>query len=113
MFLKFKTYNEGQYGLKPWMANVIMGIVELILVLLWLFGSVITGLGAILSFDIDIVEGWDAGTGFVLAALYLIWNILVWSIKPLRTHFNHRESLWNLLFIAWLIFDGCRLLMGS
>ena len=31
----FKTYNEGQYGLKPWAANLIMGILEFIFVFGW------------------------------------------------------------------------------
>ena len=110
MFLKFKTYNEGQYGLKPWMANLLMGIFEIILVIAWFICSFLVLFSSVLSLDIELVENADAGVGFALAAIYLLWNILVWCIKPLRTKFNCIGSLWNLLFIVWLIFDSFRIL---
>jgi len=98
--------NEGQYAFKPWMANLIMGILELVLVIVWFLGSLLTGMSAMLSLDIEIFEDWDATTSIVLASAYLVWNLLVWIIKPLRTRFNYSESMWNLFFIAWLIFDA-------
>ena len=104
--------NEGQYGFKPWMANLIMGILELGLVIVWFLGSLLTGMSAMLSLDIEIFEEWDAATSIVLAAAYLVWNLLVWIIKPLRTRFNYSESMWNLLFSAWLIFDAIRTLVA-
>ena len=104
--------NEGQYGFKPWMANLIMGILELALVIVWLCGSVLTVISAMLSLDIEIFEEWDATTSIVLAAAYLVWNLLVWIIKPLRTRFNYSESIWNLFFIAWLIYDSIRTMIS-
>lgn len=111
----FKTYNEGQYGLKPWAADLIMGIIELIFVFCWLFGSFFAMIQQILNFDAfeDIVDflNFEAGIGFVLAGLFLVWNLLVWFIKPLRTKFNFKESLWNIVFIVWTIVDSIRLMM--
>ena len=99
-------FNEGQYGLKPWLANLIMGLLEFILVLIWFLGSLLVGFGAIFSFDIELFEAWDATTSITLAAIFLVWNLLVWLIKPLRTKFNYRETWWNLIFIIWLVVDA-------
>ena len=99
-------FNEGQYGLKPWMANLLMGLLEIILVIVWIFGSMLAGLSAIFSLDIEVMSSWDVTTTFVLAGIFLFWNLLVWFVGPLRTKFNYRETWWNLAFIAWLIIDA-------
>ena len=104
--------NEGQYGFKPWMANLIMGIFELAMVIVWFIGSLWGGISAIFSLDIEIMEEWDATTSLILAAAYLVWNLLVWIVKPLRTRFNYTETWWNLLFIAWLVYDAIRIMVG-
>lgn len=96
--------NEGQYGFKPWMANVIMGILELILVIGWFIGGLVVGVGSIMSLDTQLIENWDMGITIALIVIYLIWNLLVWLIKPLRTRFNYRTTFWNIIFIVWLIF---------
>lgn len=95
--------NEGQYKFKPWMANLIMGIIELALVIGWLIGGVITGVKSMMTMDGEAVAKWDVGTTIVLIIIYLIWNILVWCIKPLRTRFNYKATFWNIIFIIWLI----------
>lgn len=96
-------FNEGQYGLKPWMANVIMGLLEFAMIIVWLLGSVLTGFTAALSLDIEVMESWDVTTTIILCAAFLVWNCLVWFIKPLRTKFNWSETKWNVVFIIWLI----------
>ena len=96
-------FNEGQYGLKPWMANVIMGILELVMVVVWFLGSFLGGISAIFSFDLAVIEDWDATTTIALCAGFLVWNCLVWFIKPLRTKFNWAEAKSNIVFIIWLI----------
>ena len=96
-------FNEGQYGFKPWMANLTMGILEIVMVLVWFLGSLLTGISAALSLDIEVMEDWDVATTIALCAAFLVWNLLVWFIKPLRTKFNNSEAKWNLVFIAWLI----------
>ena len=95
--------NEGQCTLKPWLANVIMGLLEVVLVIGWLIGGVLSGMSLIMDLDFDLIDDWDVGTSFVLAGIYLIWNLLVWLIKPLRTRFNYNLSIWNVVFIVWLI----------
>jgi hypothetical protein len=95
--------NEGQYGMKPWLANLLMGILEFVMVVVWLLGSFITGLGAIFSFDFEAFEDWDAASTLVLCGCFLVWNLLVWLIRPLRTKFNYKETWYNLAFIAWLL----------
>ena len=94
---------EGQCKLKPWLANVIMGVLEIVLVIGWLIGGVLSGMSLIMDLDFDLIDDWDEGTSFVLAGLYLVWNLLVWLIKPLRTRFNYKCSIWNVVFIIWLI----------
>lgn len=98
-------FNEGQYGFKPWMANLIMGLLELVMLVVWVLGSFLVGLQHILNFDLVSFDEWDTTTSIILIALFLFWNILVWAIKPLRTKFNYSETWWNLLFIAWLVVD--------
>ena len=95
--------NEGQYGMKPWLANLLMGILEFVMVVVWLLGSFLTGLGAIFSFDFEVLEAWDEASTLALCGGFLVWNLLVWLIKPLRTKFNYRETWWNLAFIVWLL----------
>jgi hypothetical protein len=95
--------NEGQYNLKPWLANLIMGVLEIVLVIGWLIGGVLSGMSLIMDLDFDLIDDWDEGTSFVLAGIYLVWNLLVWLIKPLRTRFNYKCSIWNVVFIIWLI----------
>lgn len=95
--------NEGQYKFKPWMANVIMFILEFILVMGWLFGGILSAFSIAGNLDLGLIEEWDMATSFILAGLYLVWNMLVWFIKPLRTRFNYKCTFWNLIFIAWLI----------
>ena len=48
-------------------------------------------------------------SSLLLAALFVVWNVLVWFIKPLRTIFNYKESLWNVIFIVWLIVDAIQM----
>ena len=103
--------NEGQYALKPWLANLIMGILELVLVVGWLFGGLLIGFKISFSLRFDLFVQWAALTSLILAGLYLVWNLLVWCIKPLRTRFNYNCSFWNLLFIIWLIVDACRMIV--
>lgn len=96
-------FNEGQYGFKPWMANLTMGLLEFIMIVVWLLGSFLTGIGAAFSFDIAVFESWDIASTLALCGGFLVWNLLVWFIKPLRTKFNQKETWYNLAFIAWLI----------
>ena len=96
-------FNEGQYGFKPWMANLTMGLLEFVMIVVWLLGSFLTGIGAVLSFDIAVFESWDIASTLALCGGFLVWNLLVWFIKPLRTKFNQKETWYNLAFIAWLI----------
>ena len=96
-------FNEGQYGFKPWMANLTMGLLEIVMVVVWLLGSFLTGLSAVFSFDFDVIESWDVASTLALCGGFLVWNLLVWFVKPLRTKFNNSEARWNLVFIAWLI----------
>lgn len=98
-------FNEGQYGLKPWLANVIMGLLEIVMVIVWFLGSFIAGIGAAFSFDIAVFEEWDIASTLALCGGFLVWNLLVWLIKPLRTKFNYKEAWYNLGFIAWLLID--------
>ena len=102
----FKTYNEGQYGLKPWAANLIMGILEFILVMGWFFGTLWVYMNAI--FELDFIEAFEflEESGYIIAALMLLWNLLVWFIKPLRTKLNYSESLWNVVFIVLTIVES-------
>jgi hypothetical protein len=98
-------FNEGQYGLKPWLANVIMGLLELIMVIVWVLGSLLTGFTAALSLNIKVMESWDQGATLALCGGFLVWNLLVWLIKPLRTKFNYKETWYNFGFIAISLFE--------
>lgn len=99
----FKTYNEGQYGLKPWAANLIMGILEFFLIFGWFFGTLWGYMNSIIGLDfIDAFE-FLKNSGFILAGLMLVWNLLVWFVQPLRTKFNYSESIWNIIFIITTI----------
>jgi hypothetical protein len=82
-----------------------MGLLELVMLVVWVLGSFLVGLQHILNFDLVSFDEWDTTTSIILIALFLFWNILVWAIKPLRTKFNYSETWWNLLFIAWLVID--------
>ena len=101
----FKTYNEGQYGLKPWAANLIMGILEFIFVFGWFFGTLWSYANSI--FGLDFIEAFEflKNCGLILAGLMLAWNLLVWFVKPLRTKFNVSESLWNVVFIILTVIE--------
>lgn len=96
-------FNVGQYGFKPWMANLVMGLLEFVLVIVWLLGSFLTGISSVLSLDLKVMEAWDVTTTLTLAGALLVWNLLVWFIKPLRTKWNNSEAKYNIAFIAWLI----------
>ena len=96
-------FNEGQYDFKPWMANLLMGLLEVLMLIVWLLGSLLGGLSAMFSFNLDVIESWDTTSTLALCGGFLVWNLLVWLIKPLRTKFNNSEARWNLVFIAWLI----------
>lgn len=96
-------FNEGQYSFKPWMANLTMGLLEVAMVIVWFLGSFLAGIGAFLSFDIDVIDSWDTVTTLALCGGFLVWNLLVWFVQPLRTKFNDTEAKWNLVFIAWLL----------
>lgn len=99
-----EKFNVGQYGLKPWLANLIMGLLELVMLIFWFVGSLLVGLQTAFSFNLVELDKWDTSTTVILIALFLVWNLLVWFIKPLRTKFNYNETWWNLLFIAWLVY---------
>ena len=45
--------NEGQFKLKPWLANVIMGVLEIVLVAGWLIGGVLSGMALMMDFDFE------------------------------------------------------------
>jgi hypothetical protein len=96
-------FNEGQYGFKPWMANVTMGLLEIVMVVVWFLGSLLTGVSAVFSFDFNVIDSWDVASTLALCAGFFVWNLLVWFVKPLRTKFNNSEARWNLVFIVWLI----------
>ena len=98
-------FNVGQYGFKPWMANLLMGLIELVMVIFWFIGSFLAGIQAIFTFNLSEVEKWDKEVTFLLIGGYLVWNLLVWVIKPLRTKFNNSAAWANLAFIAWLLYD--------
>lgn len=98
-------FNEGQYGLKPWIANVIMGVLEFIMILVWFIGSFLTGISAAFSLNVKVFDDWNTGATLAICGAFLVWNILVWLIKPLRTKFNYSETWYNLAFIAFSIFE--------
>ncbi len=105
-------FNVGQYALKPWAANLIMGFLEFVLVLVWILGvlaAYFATLGTILNVDIDgavqLMENCDVILTVSLCTCFLVWNLLVWFVKQLRTKFNFNESLFNIIFIVWLIVD--------
>lgn len=97
-------FNEGQYGFKPWMANLTMGLLEVVMVVLWFLGSLLSGLSAMLSLDVAVMDSWDVTTTLILCGAFLFWNCLVWFIAPLRTKFNYSETWYNVAFIGWLLF---------
>lgn len=105
----FKTYNEGQYALKPWAANLIMGVLEFILIMGWFFGTLWGYMNAIFGLDFIEVFEFLEDAGFILAGLMLVWNLLVWCIKPLRTKFNYSESLWNIVFIVLTVIESLKM----
>lgn len=120
IYFMFKNYNKGQYKLRPWAANLIMGFLEFVFMVGWLVVSVyvmFTKLFSILEgSDImetveDVFGDFLPMTGLVLAGLMLIWNILVWAIKPLRTKMNYKESLWNIVFIVWNVYDSIHMMI--
>ena len=96
-------FNEGQYGFKPWMANLSMGLLEVVMVIFWLLGSFLGGISAVMSLDIAVVDSWDVVSSLALCGGFLTWNLLVWFIKPLRTKFNWTEAKYNVAFIAWIL----------
>ena len=96
-------YNVGQYGLKPWMANVIMGIAEVVAVIVWYVCSAQALISSVMSFDAQNVEETSMGVTVAICAIYLVWSALVWFVKPLRTKFNAGVAKWNLIFIALTI----------
>lgn len=99
MSKKTRIYNEGQYALKPWMANVIMGILELAMLIFWAF-SVFK-----ITFNSSSLEEADITISILLIVCYLVWNILVWTIKPLKTRFNWKEAKFNVFLIIVTIID--------
>ena len=99
-----EKFNVGQYGFKPWMANLSMGLLELALLIVWFLGSVLVGLKAIFSLDVNAMINLEGSSALLLMGGLLLWNCLVWFIKPLRTKFNYKETWYNLGFIAWTIY---------
>ena len=99
-----EKFNVGQYGFKPWMANLTMGLLEAALLIVWFLGSMLIALKAWFSLDIDAMINLDGTASLLLIAGLLLWNLLVWLIKPLRTKFNYKETWYNLGFIAWTIY---------
>lgn len=110
----FKTYNEGQYKLKPWLANLIMGVLDFIFVVGWFILSMYiifsqmmdTTIGSVFEDMVDMLEFAGGYSGLLIAGLFLIWNLLVWFIGPLRTKMNCKESLWNVILIIWSVVDS-------
>ncbi len=99
-----EKFNVGQYGFKPWMANLTMGLLEAALLIVWFLGSMLIALKAWFSLDMDAMINLDGTTSLLLIGGLLLWNLLVWLIKPLRTKFNYKETWYNLGFIAWTIY---------
>ena len=56
-------------------------------------------------FNSNSIEEAEIGLNILLIVLYLVWNILVWTIKPLRTKWNWKEAKWNVVVIISLIID--------
>ena len=96
-------FNEGQYAFKPWLANILMGLLEFIMVVVWFLGSMLAGLAAAFSFDFGALINLEGASSLALCGGYLVWNILVWLIKPFRTKFNYKMTWYNLGFIAWTL----------
>jgi hypothetical protein len=99
-----EKFNVGQYGFKPWMANLTMGLLEAALLIVWFLGSMLIALKAWFSLDMDAMINLDGTSSLLLMGGLLLWNLLVWLIKPLRTKFNYKETWYNLGFIAWTIY---------
>jgi hypothetical protein len=97
-------YNVGQYGFKPWMANITMAILEIVMIGVWLYNAFFSGVKAASSLDESKVESWDQNSTFALIACIVVWNLLVWFIKPLKTKYNMKETWFNLLWIGYLIY---------
>jgi hypothetical protein len=97
-------YNVGQYGFKPWMANISMAILEIVMVGVWLYNAFFSGVQSVMTLSESAVDAWDKNSTFALIACVAVWNLLVWFIKPLRTKFNMNETWFNLLWIAYLIY---------
>jgi len=103
------VFNEGQYGMKPLLANIIMGIIEVLLIIGWFFGTLWGYMHSIFGLDYIGAFKFLKNSGFVLAGLILVWNLLVWFIGPLRTKFNYKESLWNIVFIILTVIDSIKM----
>jgi len=95
--------NEVKKGLKPWIANLIIFFVELIILVLY-FAIGWSGIKNIFSGNIS--GGFDevAGAIWFLNVAILIVTLLCFFVKQLRTKANIRWGIWNIIWIAGNIY---------
>ena len=96
--------NEVKSGLKPWMANLIVFVLELIEITLY-FAIAGKAVGKILKGDISGAFDNIIGAMWFINISALLIAFLILFVKPLRTPMNKGIAYWNFIWVALNIYS--------
>jgi hypothetical protein len=96
--------NEVKSGLKPWMANLIVFVLELIEIILY-FAIAGEAVGKILKGDISGAFDNIVGAIWFVNISALAIAFLILFVKPLRTPMNKGIAYWNFIWVAMNIYS--------
>lgn len=96
--------NEVKSGLKPWMANLIVFVLELIEIILY-FAIAGQAVGNILKGDISGAFDNIVGAIWFVNISALAIAFLILFVKPLRTPMNKGIAYWNFIWVALNIYS--------
>ena len=96
--------NEVKSGLKPWMANLIVFVLELIEIILY-FAIAGEAVGKILKGDISGAFDNIVGAIWFVNISALAIAFLILFVKPLRTSMNKGIAYWNFIWVAMNIYS--------
>ena len=96
--------NEVKSGLKPWKANLIVFVLELIEIILY-FAIAGKAVGKILKGDISGAFDNIIGAIWFINLSALLIAFLILFVKPLRTPMNKGIAYWNFIWVALNIYS--------
>ena len=96
--------NEVKSGLKPWKANLIVFVLELIEIILY-FAIAGKAVGKILKGDISGAFDNIIGAMWFINISALLIAFLILFVKPLRTPMNKGIAYWNFIWVALNIYS--------